>query len=218
MLYYVYVEGRSVGPLPIEELKPLVESGAVNGDTLAWTEALERWQSARTITALAASFPSFAAAPAAAASSPKAAEKGMPALGEFGVRFLAGAIDAALVLLPFAVVQIGRGEAPPGETRSLFLPGMDAVGWVLSAVSAVYFLGLMSRLGGGRTLGYRVMKLRLVSRTDFQPPPFFAVFVWYLATFLSIIGFLWYFFDRQRRMLHNVVSDTLVVTTERIKG
>lgn len=210
MLYYVYVEGRAVGPLPIENLRPYVESGAMNGDTLAWTEALERWQSARTIAALVEAFPVLAKS----APPPARAEAPPPSAGPlagFGERFAAGAIDFAALGLPLTIFMIVVGPAAPGEARSLLVPGFDASDWIFMLASAAYFIGFMGPLGRGATPGYRLMRLRLVKRGALTPPAWGASFLWALVNSINAVGFLWYFFDVERRMLHNLVSDTIVL-------
>lgn len=209
MLYYVYVDGQAVGPLPVEQLKPLIESGKVNGDTLAWTEALERWQSARTLQALVESFPALAAASPRHRVVRRADEQALP-LASFAERFAAGAIDVVILALPLFALVIATGGAAPGEARSTYL-SLPLTDWVFFFGSAVYFIGFMSKAGAGQTPGYRVMKLRLVSRATKQPAAFGPVVVWAIVNSINGVGFLWYFFNSERRMLHNIVSDTLVL-------
>lgn len=210
MLYYVYVEGQAVGPLPLEGLKPLVETGKVTGDTLTWTEALERWQSARTLAALTAAFPALATVPRKPAK-PRAAAAPSDSLASFGARFAAGGIDVLLLGLPLGLAALILGAPQPGQSRSLFLPGIGVMDWLFLLLSAAYFIGFMSKAGGGRTPGYRLLGLRLVARETRAAPAFGAVLLWAVVNSVNAVGFLWYFFTAERRMLHNIVSDTLVL-------
>jgi uncharacterized RDD family membrane protein YckC len=210
VLYYVYVEGQAVGPLSLEQVKPLVESGKVTGDTLAWTEALERWQSARTLPPLAEAFPSLAAASPRRLHAEKAQDRTVP-LADFGVRFLAGALDFLILGLPTAALMIASSGAAPGQAQSALLPGLALADWVFFLASSVYFIGFMSKAGGGRTPGYRLLGLRLVARATKEPARLGAVVLWAIVNSINFVGFLWYFFNAERRMLHNIVSDTLVL-------
>jgi len=50
--YYVAINGQQAGPMPMEQMKPLVQNGSINQDTLVWAEGMADWQKISTITAL----------------------------------------------------------------------------------------------------------------------------------------------------------------------
>lgn len=121
------------------------------------------------------------------------------ALAEFSDRFLAGLLDGLILLIPNIIAN---------QIIAFF--GMFFV-------SVPYYLYFMSDKGGGQTLGYKAMKLRLMDESKRSPVSVGTVALWYLVLAIAgIISWIWYFSDENRRMLHNIASKTIVVSLKRI--
>lgn len=54
--YYVAVNGQSQGPMPVNQLKQLIENGSVNRQSLVWTEGMSDWLAAESVEAINALF------------------------------------------------------------------------------------------------------------------------------------------------------------------
>lgn len=125
------------------------------------------------------------------------------------LRAVAGLIDALLL----SVLAIGSMQLSGDLER---LRGGESFGWMLypwwvNLLFLLYFLIFFSRLGGGQSFGYRAMHLRMVDQTTLRPASLPRLVLWYIGTFILPVGWLWYFADRRRRMLHNIVSRTVVL-------
>jgi uncharacterized RDD family membrane protein YckC len=136
-----------------------------------------------------------------------------PAPAGFFIRTLAYLVDAFLLSLvggafPYLVItnattqQVGNGQQ---VTTS-------AGGSVL--VSLIYFVIFWSHLGGGRTLGMRLLGLRVIAEDGSQIGVVNA-FVRWLGLWLSIglcfIGVIWVAFDSRHQGWHDKIAKTLVV-------
>jgi uncharacterized RDD family membrane protein YckC len=132
----------------------------------------------------------------------------------FGVRVLAYLVDG--VILSFF------GGAFP----YLVIPNNDTVtvgqqvttttsGWVL--VSLIYFVIFWSRLGGGRTLGMRLLRLRVVREETTAPPGIVDAIVRWIGLWVSFalcfVGVIWVAFDSRHQGWHDKIARTLVVRT-----
>ncbi len=134
-----------------------------------------------------------------------------PALAGFGVRVGAAAIDLVLWLaLSLATGIILYGLAQLGGSADDPISG-GRLSLLAQCAAALYFIGLMSRIGGGATVGYRLFGLRLVDQKTLTPPDLFCAILWYVTSYVRFIGFVTFFFDPRRRMLHNLTSGTVVV-------
>jgi uncharacterized RDD family membrane protein YckC len=113
---------------------------------------------------------------------------------ELGERFVAGLLDGLILVIPYLLA-------------SALLPIVGSL-----IVGAAYYMYFFSENGGGRTIGYRVMNLRLVDQQSLTPISAGTAALWYLIfALVSIIGWIWFFFDSQKRMLHNIASHTIVI-------
>ena len=54
--YHLYTQNQKWGPYPLEQLKELIDSGKINGDSSLWREGLANWQPASTLPELTALF------------------------------------------------------------------------------------------------------------------------------------------------------------------
>lgn len=112
----------------------------------------------------------------------------------FGKRFLSGLIDCLILLIPTAI-------------GSMIVPLLG--GFI---VSFAYFIYFMTEKGGGQTLGDRAVGVRTVDEATRHPMGVQEAFLWCLVfNFVGWLGWIWYFFDDRKRMLHNVVSRSVTV-------
>jgi uncharacterized RDD family membrane protein YckC len=141
---------------------------------------------------------------AGAGAAPRAGQMGAEAapaqvrsdLAEFGERFAAGFIDVLVLLIP-----------------NLILIGVTQMAFMGTLLSIGYLTYMFSDQMEGQTVGYKVMKLRLIDQETGNPVPagrtaLLAV----IFSLLSIISWIWFFTDPNRRMLHNIASKTLVIS------
>ena len=131
-------------------------------------------------------------------------------------RLASGLYEALIVLalvfiatLPFSYL---FGDATHGWKRHLLQA------WVL-AVTAAYFAWFWTR--GGQTLPMKTWRLRLVA-ADGGPVAVQRALRRFLIALLGFaamgLGFLWAFVDRDRQVLHDRLSGTLLVETSAAGG
>jgi uncharacterized RDD family membrane protein YckC len=129
----------------------------------------------------------------------------------FGRRLLAAGLDIMLssgLLLLFLLVYIsiiGQSASSPNETTTQ----------LLTAIAAIIIFGVIPQLLQGQTVGKVVFGLRVV-QLDGQPATRSQILlrytVGYLASILSLyFGFLWVFFNEERRGFHDFIAGTRVV-------
>lgn len=210
LYYWFHVDGQNLGPLDADQTRRQINAGRVTADTWAWYEGLEQWRPVNQLDEILRFFPQTEEhGGAAAAVSIKAGDAIEGVLASFWDRLLAGTIDTLfLMVISVGLLQLS-GDLP------IMLTGRAPLGslypfW-LNALYALYFFTLMSPLGGGRTLGYRALHLHLHDQAAARPPGYGQTVIWYLGTWLLFIGWIFFFVDRRRRMLHNIVSRTVVM-------
>jgi len=205
MNFYFHIDGQNVGPLKRDQISEMIGNGKVKMDTLAWKQGMAEWSQVKDLPELVSAFPelgggSYTFAP------PSQEEQKMDSgsseshqtitepYADFMPRFLAGLIDVLILLIPSFIV-------------AMFIPVIG--GFV---VCIPYYLYFMSDYGGGQTIGYKAMKLKLVGEDTGKPIQLAPLFLWYLVlSFAGIIGWIWFFTDNRRRMLHNIASKTVVI-------
>jgi uncharacterized RDD family membrane protein YckC len=130
----------------------------------------------------------------------------------FFVRTWAYLIDAFLLSLvggafPFLVIANNNEQIANGQRVTT-----GAGGSVL--VSLIYFLIFWSHLGGGRTLGMRLLRLRVI-REDGSELGVSGAFIRWLGLWLSFavcfVGVIWVAFDSHHQGWHDKIAKTLVV-------
>jgi uncharacterized RDD family membrane protein YckC len=130
----------------------------------------------------------------------------------FFVRTWAYLIDAFLLSLvggafPFLVIANNNEQIVNGQRVTT-----GAGGSVL--VSLIYFLIFWSHLGGGRTLGMRLLRLRVI-REDGSELGVSGAFIRWLGLWLSFavcfVGVIWVAFDSHHQGWHDKIAKTLVV-------
>jgi len=146
----------------------------------------------------------------------------------FWKRFVAAAIDFA-VIVPVALivtwlVSAISGVRLPAETLHL----LDVDLWIdlllatdpAIIMALVLFIAigmtylLVFHIVVGRTLGMRVMKLRIIDIYGDRPSPARCVgrCAGYLASAATLfLGFLWMGFDSEKRALHDWIAGTYVI-------
>jgi uncharacterized RDD family membrane protein YckC len=209
LYYYVILDGESVGPLSAAEIAELAAAGRVSATTRAWHEELDHWIEIGRMAELVAEVPALALAEL-----PEAAPVFDAPLAPFGRRVAAGAIDSLLVYLIvtplFLVVPPLTSIWGASLTEEATLIDEIVLLATITALSALYYIPPLW-LANGQTIGYLAMRLRLVDeRTRSVPSPGQLV-LWCAATSLLFVGWILYFVDARRRMLHNFVSRTAVV-------
>jgi len=123
----------------------------------------------------------------------------------FGIRTIAYLLDALILsfcggAFPYLVIATYNG-GPSGNTGQQATT--SASGSLL--ISLVYFVFFWSRLGGGRTLGMRLFRLRVVQEEDM-------VGLW-LSFACCLLGVIWVAFDSRHQGWHDKIARTLVVRT-----
>ena len=200
---HLVVDDEVAGPFDAAQIRALVAKGRVTGATYAWHPALDGWGALESMPELSWVLDA-PLAPAEPATIP-------PAPATLGSRLAAGAIDfiiwLALAVAVGAPLSAGLNWAE-GVNQTVFNPRFDGLAQL---IAALYFILPMSRVGGGHTLGYRLLGLRLVDRRELRPPSLVRTFIWYAVSFARLIGWVTYFVDSRHRMLHDLASGTLVI-------
>jgi len=205
MNFYFHIDGQNVGPLKRDQISEMVSNGKVKMDTLAWKQGMEQWSQVKDLPELLSAFPELGGG-SYTSTPPSQEEQKMDSgpsesyqaitepYADFMPRFLAGLIDALVLLIPSIIVAI-------------FIP---VIGGFIVCIP--YYLYFMSDYRGGQTIGYKAMKLKLVGEDSGRPIQLAPLFLWYLVlSFAGIIGWIWFFTDNRRRMLHNIASKTVVI-------
>ncbi len=124
----------------------------------------------------------------------------------FGVRTVAYLVDALLLSLvggAFPFLLIGGSPQPNG-----------AAAGTSGLVALIYFAVFWSHLGGGRTLGMRLLRLRVV-RTDMSPLSPGRAVIRFLGLWISFlvcfVGVLWVAFDSRHQGWHDKIADSVVI-------
>ena len=135
-------------------------------------------------------------------------------LANFRDRTLASMIDTAIWVFIFVALLLTFTDPsnPLYTTQDgIWRPIKGWMDGITYLGMAIYYVFLMSDYGGGQSVGYKLMNLKLVDEVHGQPPTLTKTILWYLFTWISTIGWIWYFVDKKRRMLHNLASKTVVV-------
>lgn len=127
------------------------------------------------------------------------------------VRVKAFVIDTFLILMPlvYAVFYLAMGSREEFESQML-------LGWIylliphLSIITLFWFFK-------SQTPGYKAYDIKLVSN-NLQKPKLFQLIVRYVAfifSFLSIMGLVLAVIRRDNRALHDIISGTMPIQTEK---
>lgn len=139
----------------------------------------------------------------------------------FWKRFVAALIDLAIIIPVGLIITVIAGKIagvkPPAgfDVWLLLLDNEPALAMGLSltiAVGAVY--ALVFQIIRSRTLGMRVMKLRIIDIYGERPSPARCVLrtLGYLLGVVTLfLGFIWIGFDGEKRGLHDWIAGTYVI-------
>lgn len=130
-------------------------------------------------------------------------------LAGFGVRTVAYLVDAFLLsfvggAFPYLVLNTGNANIPRGGA---------ATGTSL-LVSFVYFVLFWSEIGGGRTLGMRLLGLKVVADDGGRVAVLEAVVRWiglWLSFVFCFLGVIWVAIDDRKQGWHDKMAHTFVV-------
>jgi len=131
----------------------------------------------------------------------------------FFVRAIAYLLDALLLSLvggafPYLVISTGNTANSSSGSAG------GGAGAASVFVSLVYFVLFWSFLGGGRTLGMRVMGLRVVHEDGRRIEILDAIVRWiglWISFAACFVGVVWVTFDGRHRGWHDMMARTLVV-------
>ena len=141
---------------------------------------------------------------------PADVRSGKPELADCGARLGAFMLDSLALSVPwFILMGLAAGT---GSTALQFLSLM-----AMFFGPAFYFVACWA--GGGQTLGYRALGLKLV-RTDGSQPGVGSAVARCLGILICLsmlvpgfLGLMWMLWDDRRQAFHDKMSDTLVVKT-----
>jgi uncharacterized RDD family membrane protein YckC len=144
-MYFLHLDGKQAGPFPYDHLRTGWKDGSLRPETLFWQEGMEEWQPLETLRA------QFETAPPAIS---HAADAPAPMIvAGFWRRVTAFLIDVLLLGI------VGFGS---GYFLFNFFMGLGIAGILIGLVVATAYFGLLnSALGGGRTLGKRLLGIRV---------------------------------------------------------
>lgn len=129
-------------------------------------------------------------------------------LAGFGIRTAAYLVDAILLSLvggafPYLVIPAQSGAQ---HTQN--------AGGASTLIALIYFVLFWSYLGGGRTLGMRLLGLRVVHE-DGQPLGLLGALVRFFGLLISFalcfLGVIWVAFDLRKQGWHDKLARSLVV-------
>jgi uncharacterized RDD family membrane protein YckC len=144
-MYYLHLDGKQDGPFSYDHLRTGWMDGSLRPETLFWQEGMPEWQPLETLRA------QFETAPPAIS---HAADAPAPMIiAGFWRRLTAFLIDVLILGL------VGFGS---GYFLFNFYMGLGIAGILIGLVIATAYFGLLnSSLGGGRTLGKRLLGTRV---------------------------------------------------------
>ena len=135
----------------------------------------------------------------------------------FGIRTAAYLVDAFILsfvggAFPYLVIATYGGGTPVNSGQQVTTSTGGSV-----LVSLVYFVVFWSRLGGGRTVGMRLLGLKVVQQEDLATPGIVTAIVrWFglwVAFAFCFLGVIWVAFDPRHQGWQDKIARTLVVRT-----
>ena len=134
----------------------------------------------------------------------------------FWIRTIAYLVDAILLsfvggAFPYLVISSNYSQSVNSGQQVTTSTGGSVI------VSLIYFLFFWSSIGGGRTLGMRLLGLKVV-REDMEPLGMGTAFARWIGLWVSFavcfVGVIWVAFDRRHQGWHDKLARTLVVHTQ----
>jgi len=143
--------------------------------------------------------------------------EGLP-LASFRSRLLAFAIDLAVVLAGAVAVGMPEALRKSRETGHDVVVAFDPFHSLAGIAFLLAYVGLVGWLWDGRTIGKRLLGIRVVSLTGERITLWQSVerTMGYGASALEGgFGFLQYFFHANRRTVHDRIAETIVIRERR---
>jgi uncharacterized RDD family membrane protein YckC len=235
--WYYAVGTQQQGPVGIDRLKEMAQSGELARETLVWREGLAQWSPAHAVTEIAASFPAATGAAPLPQPLPYGGYSGANlnyynptgaavVYAGFWLRFVAFIIDYVVCAIPnFIINQIvsaALGQRPvtvtPGTAPNLSQISMLAsVGIGAASLSIVInwlYYALMETSVKQATLGKMALGLLVTdlngNRLSFGRATgrYFGKIVSYFTVY---IGFMMAGWTQRKQALHDMMAGTLVV-------
>ena len=205
--YFVLADGEATGPFMPSEILEKQESGEIAPDAYVWNQTLDEWLPLNRV---------FGVEPVddwiENVEPPEEPAEASYTIAGFGPRFIAGAADLGIIVGTFFAACV---LIPPFrqwiETTSQNTAEWLQVNVLLSAPIYLYFMLSFGPWGRGRSPGYRLAHLQLVDQETRRPPTWLQSLLWCIGSIVLIFGFVFYWFDRRHRMLHNGMSRTIVL-------
>ena len=138
-----------------------------------------------------------------------------PATAGFGVRTLAYLVDALLLsfvggAFPYLLINTATTALSGNPGQQVTTSGGGSL-----LVSLIYFVLFWSSFGGGRTLGMRLFRLKVVREEDLGQMGVLSAFVRWIGLWLSFalcfVGVIWVAFDSRHQGWHDKIARTLVL-------
>jgi len=197
MEYFFNIDGQNIGPLSKEQIIDFINSEKIKLDTLSWKKGMEQWALVKDLPEI---LPIFKEIQKSSDLPPPI----IPSLSskknfaDLGNRIAAGLIDGIIVMVAIIIAMSVN----------------EVIGLIVSLIGGLsYYLYFMSDNGGGQTIGYKLVKIKLVGEDTMKSISLGQAFLWYLVfAFAGVIGWIWFFNDEKRRMLHNLASRTIVIS------
>lgn len=135
----------------------------------------------------------------------------------FWIRVIAFLTDAIIIGVIISALSVGRAGM---VTWDHWLELTSWRNFIDTVASFAYFTLMWSTVGGGRTIGMRLLGLRVVG-ADGQPISYGLAVIRWLGMLLSaaviLIGFIWVAFDARKQGWHDKIASTFVVHEARAR-
>jgi uncharacterized RDD family membrane protein YckC len=129
----------------------------------------------------------------------------------FWVRVLAFLVDGIVIGLVVSALSVGQAGVVTWDHALQITTWRN---FIDTAASFVYFTLLWSTVGGGRTVGMRLLGLRVVG-PDGQPITYGTAVLRWIGMLVSaaviLLGFIWVAFDPRKQGWHDKIATTFVV-------
>ena len=136
----------------------------------------------------------------------------------FWIRVVAFLVDAVIIGIIVSALSVGRAGM---VTWDHWLELTSWRNFIDTVASFAYFTLLWSTVGGRRTVGMRLLGLRVVG-PDGQPISYGLAVIRWLGMLLSaaviLLGFIWVAFDARKQGWHDKIASTFVVHDARAEA
>ena len=125
------------------------------------------------------------------------------------VKSKAAITDSFLLMMPilYLVIYLVMGSRESFEENMM-------IGWIYILVPFIVVQSLFMIFGNGQTPGYRNYRLKVVDANSLDDAPIFSIIFRNVAMVLAIVslfGWLMMFFRKDKKGLHDLLSNTAVI-------